>query len=281
MTKETISKAVQRLENLNPNNEFAYEEAIMAFLSIGKIPVIADDIPAYTKICRSRTHSTGETFFQKVSDIFIAPNHAIKGYARCNKPFQSKFYGSENRITSYEELVDNWLDNFKEGDKCYVTLGQWITQKDFKLVIVTTPDKHLRVSQLDKYYGGFLDTAINGYDKETKNSFIEFYRYLFEKFRKDAKKDIKIYIITSAYTNLALQLSSGVTDGLIYISVPAKEQGLNFAFNFTITNHINFKLNRVYRNEMTVSKSLCGKKFKETGIIEAASFDVGEDKIIW
>ena len=40
------------------------------------------------------------------------------------------FYSSENRITSYEELVDNWLDNFKDGDKLYVTIGQWITQKE-------------------------------------------------------------------------------------------------------------------------------------------------------
>lgn len=276
MTKETVLKAIQRLENLHHDDEFAYEEAVMAFLSIGKVPVVVDSFDSSTSICRARTHNSNTDFYTKISDISIPPSIFVKNYARCNKPFQSKFYGSEDRTTSYEELAESWLVEYEPGTKFHVTISQWITQKEFRLVLVASPETELRKSNFDKYYGASLDQFLSNYDSETKESFRVFYQFFFEKFRKDAKKDTKTYIITSAYSNIALSLCANKADGIIYPSVPFKGQGMNFAINSSSFNRENFKLKKVYRNEMIVSS-----KVSETAIVESSSLDFENDKILW
>lgn len=281
MTEDIVLKAIQKLESINPNDEFAYEEAIRAFLSIGQFPVLIDKIDSNTSICRTRTHSKSEILFEKVSDIFIAPQNVITNFARCNKPHQAKLYGSENRPTSYLELVKNWLDNFKEGDKLFVTVGQWTTQRDFNLVIVTTPDKHQRTSAFDKHYGDYLDKYIGQYSNGIRQGLIEFYKYLFCKFRKEAKNDLHTYLITTAYCNLALNLAKDKADGILYPSVPANGNGMNIAFNSSITTLSNFKLSTVIRNEMTVIKDGGGTNFKDTGLLKAKSFDTTTNEINW
>jgi len=105
MTEKIAKVVINALEKINPEDEFAYEEAIKTFLYLGRFPVFIDNVEKGTKICRSRTHKNGEQFFNKVSEIFIPPPQFVPSYARCNKPFQSKLYGSENRPTSYIELV--------------------------------------------------------------------------------------------------------------------------------------------------------------------------------
>ena len=281
MTKDIVLNAIQKLDNINPNDEFAYEEAIRSFLSIGQFPVLIDKVNSNTSICRTRTHSKNESLFEKVSDIFISPRNVITAFARCNKPHQAKLYGSENRQTSYLELVKYWLDNFKEGDKLFVTVGQWITQRDFNLVIVTIPDKHQRKSAFDKHYGDYLDKYIGQYSNSVKEGFIEFYKYLFCKFRKEAKNDLHTYLITTAYCNLALNLAKDKADGIMFPSVPANGNGMNLAFNSSITSLSNFKLSTVIRNEMTVIRDGNGTNFKETGFLKAVSFDTNKNEIIW
>lgn len=205
----------------------------------------------------------------------------ITAFARCNKPYQSKLYASENRPTSYLELIKNWLDNFKEGDKFFVTVGKWITQRDFNLVIVTTPNKHQRTSAFDKHYGNYLDKYIGKYSNSAKEGFIEFYKYLFSKFRKEAKNDLHTYLITTAYCNLALNLAKEKADGVLFPSVPANGDGMNLAFNSNITTLSNFKLSKVIRNEMAVTKDGGGTNFKDTGLLEAKSFDTTTNEINW
>ncbi len=284
MTAQIVVNAIQQLESINPNDEFAYEEAIIKFLSIGKIPVLMDIIEANTAICRTRTHYKNELYFEKVSDIFIVPQQLVTTFSRCNKPYQAKFYGSENRPTSYLELVNNWLENFKEGDKLFVTIGEWLTLRNLCLVLITTPDKQLRNSAFDKHYGNHLDNYLGQYKDCEKNGFIEFYRYLFTKFRKDAKNDLHTYLITSAYCNLALSLAKGKADGIFYPSVPgvpAKENGMNFALNSNIMTFSNFKLSTVIRNEMTVIKDCNETNYKQTGLLKASSFDTFKNEIKW
>jgi len=282
MTLETVNKAINKLEQLDPNDEFAYENALTTFLTIKGIPVIIDDLGASTTVVRSRTHTKSETYFKKVSEIFIAPQEVVKSFARCNRPFQSKLYSSETRPISYLEIADDWTKNINPGDKVYVTISKWEIQKPLKIVIVTSPDKHIRVSDFDKHYGEGFDETIQQYDPETKAAAIVLYRFLFEKFRKHAKKDPKTYIITTAYCNLALYLAKEKADAIIYPSVPAKEIGLNFAFNKGVATYNNFKLTSVSRNEMLATLSQDNKMdYSELNIIHAKSFNTTTDEIIW
>lgn len=282
MTVETVNKAISKLEQLAPNDEFAYEDALTTFLTIKSIPVIIDDLGALTTVVRSRTHTKNETHFNKVSEIFIAPQQLVKSFARCNRPFQSKLYSSETRPVSYLEIADDWTKNINPGEKVYVTISKWEIQKPLKIVIVTSPNKHLRVSDFDKYYGEGFDDTIQQYDPETKAAAIVLYRFLFEKFRKHAKKDPKTYIITTAYCNLALYLAKEKADAIIYPSVPAKEIGLNFAFNKAVAVYDIFKLISVSRNELLATLSQGNKMdFSELDIIHAKSFNTTTDEITW
>lgn len=116
MTVEKVEKAISLLEQINPENEYAYENAVLAYLTIGRLPVLQYDIPAESVFFRTRTHENDD-LFPLISDISITPNQFVKNFARCNRPFQSKFYCSENRPTSFAELVEYWSDTKDFGDK--------------------------------------------------------------------------------------------------------------------------------------------------------------------
>lgn len=278
---ESVNLAIKKLEAINPSEEYAYEKAILAYLTIEKLPVLLYDIPAETIIFRTRTHETNN-FFKTVSDISITPNQFVKGFARCNRPFQSKFYCSENRPTSYMELVENWTESKNFGEKVYVTIGRWLLKKPLTTIIVTTPDKENRISDFDISHGIAMDTFIGNCEAEIKEATTILYRYLFDKFRKSAKHDPKTYIITTAYCNLALSHAVGQANGIYYPSVPFAGQGVNFAINSDFATFENLELTHVIRNEMSITE-IENKKhsFTETAVSEATKFDTANNLIEW
>lgn len=281
MTVEKVEKAIALLEAINPENEYAYENAVLAYLTIGRLPVLQYDIPAESVFFRTRTHED-DNLFPLISDISITPNQFVKNFARCNRPFQSKFYCSENRPTSFAELVEYWSETKDFGDKVYVTIGRWKLKKPLTGIIVTTPDKENRISEFDKEHGAVMETFIEQSDSEIRGATILFYRFLFEKFRKSAKNDHKTYIITTAYCNVALAHSKGKVDGIYYPSVPFGGQGINFAINSDYVSGNNLELTHILRNELAVSKNENGKHgFTETGKVEASGFDIKNNSISW
>ena len=281
MKLENINTAISELERINPNEEYSYERAILAFLSIKTLPVLTYDIRANTPVFRTRTHED-EHLFKKISEITIPPNEYVKNFARCNRPFQSKFYCSENRPTSFMELVEYWAKNKPTGEKVYVTLGRWVLKKKIPTIIIATPDSESRISNFDKQHGQYLDKVIATLDAETRASTIVFYRYLFEKFRKSAKDDVKTYIITTAYCNLALAKAGNRATGICYPSVPFGGQGINFAFNSELICDDNIELTHVIRNELSIDLNENEKySFTETGLIEALDVSSNGDFIRW
>ena len=281
MTVDNVNLAIEKLEAINPAEEYAYEKAILAYLTIKKMPILLYDIPVGTIIFRTRTHETNN-LFKTVADISITPNPFVKNFARCNRPFQSKFYCSENRPTSFMELVENWAETKNFGEKIYVTIGRWELKKELRTIIVTTPDKENRISEFDKYHGEAMETFIGNCEPEIREATTIFYRYLFDKFRKPAKHDPKTYIITTAYCNLALTHSMSKADGIYYPSVPFSGQGVNFAINADFVTLENIELTNVIRNEMSISENENKKhSFTETAISEATKFDTTNNLIIW
>jgi hypothetical protein len=280
MTVDNVKSAIEKLEAINPAKEYAYEKAILAYLTINKFPVFLYDIPVGSIIFRTRTHETNN-LFQAVSDISITPNSLVKNFARCNRPFQSKFYCSENRQTSFAELVHNWAETKNYGENVYVTISRWELKKALKTIIVTTPDKDNRISDFDKRHGAELEIFIASCEPEIREATTILYRYLFEKFRKPAKDDLKTYIITAAYCNLALTHSMGNADGIYYPSVPFDGQGVNFAINADFATLENIELTNVIRNKLSISENENKKhSFTETELKEA-KFDTLNNSIEW
>ncbi|WP_349526517.1 hypothetical protein [Reichenbachiella sp. MALMAid0571] len=281
MNIEDIKDIIKELELLNPIDEYAYEKAVLAFLKVKQLPVLLYRIPEGTSIFRARTQKN-EGLLYKVSDISLPPNECVKEFARCNRPFQSKFYCAENIPTAYMELVEYWAETREVGEVITITLSRWVLTKSLTVVLVTTPDENNRISEFDKHHGSALDEFIERCNPEIREGTIEIYRYLFKMFRKRAKKDPKTYIITTAYSNVTLMHSKGNANGIYYPSIPFGEQGVNFALNSKFISSENMKLTSVIQNKMTVESIENGmKKFKESGIIHATGFDESKNQIKW
>jgi hypothetical protein len=180
------------------------------------------------------------------------------------------------------ELAEYWADTNNIGEKVFATIGRWKIKKAIWVLIVTTPDKQDRISDFDKYHGNAMDTFIFNCKQEERNATIIFYRYLFEKFRKPAKNDLKTYIITTAYCNLSLTHSKGKADGIYYPSVQFGGQGVNFAINSSFIKKEKIELTHVLRNEFVISENENGKhNFSETNLIEATNIDFENNRIEW
>lgn len=280
MNLANLNSAIQRLEAINPFDEYAYEKALLAYWTISKLPIFILEIPQEQYICRSRTH-VKPVFFNSTQEISTPPYQVVADFARCNRPFQSKFYGAETRPISFIELVENWSETKNFGDILYVTTGFWVTKKPLFAIIVTTPDIENRTSEFDRHHGQALDNFIGQYDGEFKEAMVVFYRFLFDRFRKPAKHDPLTYILTTAYCNMALAESNGKANCILYPSVPFGGQGVNFAINADFINAENIELQNAICNEMIVSENENGKhSFTESNSWYASQIRPNRE-IVW
>ena len=174
---------IELLDSINPLDDYAYERATLAYLKLGGLPIFINELPTGISFFHSRTHIS-EDFFNNISDISLPPQEYVKNYARCNRPFQSVFYCSETRPTSYMELVEYWAESKKIGESLKVTLGLWEFKKTINSIIVTNPDPSKRISEFDKLHGKAFDTLIAKYKVEELESQKLFYKFLFEKLMK-------------------------------------------------------------------------------------------------
>jgi len=281
MTIENVKKAIALLEAIIPSDEYAYERAFLAYMTIKQLPVFTFEIEKGIEVFRART-SFDDTVYEQISDIALPPHGVVKSFARCNRPYQSKFYCSENRPTSYIELAQYWADNREVGEKLFVTVGRWLIKCPFSAVIITSPYTEQRQSAFDRYHGEGLDRILNEYEGEQKEANILIYSYLFEKFRKSAKKDPHTYIVTSAYCNIAFSRFDGGIDAIYYPSVPFGGQGVNFAFNNEFIKNGNIELLGALRDELTVYINGEGKKsFRQTDNLETKSINHQRNSIQW
>ncbi|MES2872675.1 MAG: hypothetical protein V4708_03065 [Bacteroidota bacterium] len=281
MTIENVKNAIALLEAIDPSDEYAYERAFLAYMTVKKLPVFVFNIEKGIEVFRART-GFDDGLFEQISDIALPPHEVIKSFARCNRPYQSKFYCAENRATSYIELAEYWADNRNVGEKLYATIGRWVIKRPFLAIIVTSPYPEQRQSAFDKYHGEGLDRILSEYEGEFKEANILIYNYLFEKFRKSAKKDPHTYLVTSAYCNIAFSRSADNIDAIYYPSVPFNGQGVNFAFNNKFITKENIELVGALKDELTVYTNDAGKKsFHQTEVLEAKAVDYATGLINW
>jgi len=281
MDAKRVLKAIETLEQIDPMHEYAYERAYLAFLSVQSLPAVVYPFQNELVLFRTRPHDD-DILLEDISEIINPQPKLVRNFARCNRPFQSKFYCSENRPTSFMELVNYWVSYKKPGDHLYATIGRWQISGNVPTLIVTSPDKEQRTSAFDQYHGSHYDEIVQQFDEPTQEASHIFYRYLYEKFRKSAKDDPLVYIITSAYCNTILALNEPGIAAVCYPSVPFGQQGINFAFNAEFFNPAQFKLTHVLRNRFEVYRAPDGLLgFRENESIDAKSVDEKKRKIIW
>lgn len=277
---EEYKKLIEKLESIDATSEYAYEEALLCFFKLHKLPVIYYEIPSGTPLFRARTHFDN-VLYKDISQIESPPSSSVSNYARCNKPFQSVFYCSENRPTSFMELVGYWAESRKNGEKIYATIGRWELKKALNAIIIADPD--VEDSEFDAYHGAGINNHLNLYSAEDKEKYILFYKFLTSRSRKYAKNDLQTYMITSSYCNLALLHAKGKANAIHYPSVPFKGQGLNYCINKEfIMNKNNIELTFVIRDEFVCYINENNKiTFHETELIECKNVDLKNNMIIW
>ncbi|MGE8424606.1 MAG: hypothetical protein ACN6PI_17340 [Sphingobacterium siyangense] len=280
MTIEQVDLALAELDAINPNDEFAYEKALTAFTKMQSVPVIDLSMDKPIDFFRAR-RDNDDIFFKKIDEIGVTPDKFIAYFGRCNRPYQSKFYSSENRPTSYMEIAESILYDRNVGDITFITIGQWRSNRAFRFIIVTSPDPEKRISEFDKHCGEKFDKIINKYPAERRDATIKVYEYLFEKFRKDAKKDPHTYLITAAYSNLAMSQMEDIA-AICYPSVPFQQQGLNFAFNKTFVKGGKIELVSAARDKFIVVHNEHGiKSLKQLETHPASQIDGVSGVINW
>jgi hypothetical protein len=276
-----LEKAITQLEAIDPASEYAYEKALLAFISIKKLPVLIYTLPAGTFLFRTRTHNS-EVLFNSINDINLPHNQLIKNFARCNRPFQSVFYASENRPTSFMELAEYWAETKDFGQTLNVTIGKWELLNPIDLILVTSPNQADRISEFDKHHGTALDGFLEEQKGEAKEAAERFFSYMFSKYRKPAKNDVLTYIITTAYSNLAILHGNGNVHGIYYPSVPFGQQGVNIAINQEFATVINLSLTHAVKNTFRIDQNELGKhSFTETNRIMTEKIDLENKTIKW
>jgi hypothetical protein len=278
----SVKKSIEDLKQIDFKNEHSYEQTIWKFLTCVQLPNYVYTIPKDTIIFRTRTHKENEDFFENISQIGITPKEYIADFGRCNRPAQSVFYASENRPTSYAELIESWTKSKGIGDGVKVTIGAWKLKKNMDVVVVTSPNKHERVSEYDKVHGDYLDAELARIeDENVRKSMQEIYKFLFDIFRKPANGDKLNYILTTAFSNISLMHPDAQTDGIYYPSVPFLFQGVNYAITESFATN-NLELVSALRNEFLVTSDADGKHhFSEVGNDRAKRIDIEKDLIIW
>jgi hypothetical protein len=202
MTTQQVQEAIHILQTIDPIAPDAYDKAVNAYKHIGKLPFFILDLPNLPiNVFHTRTHET-DNYFEDISEIALPPEVAVKHYARCNVPHQPVFYCSDYRPTSYLELLEYWVEE-KKDKYLYVTIGKWTIENTLKVLLVTSPYAEDRLTPYDKMHGKTFDHFINQQSGEMKVAMILLYKFLFDKFRKPAKKDPQTYIITAAYCNFS------------------------------------------------------------------------------
>lgn len=280
MTAHKVQEGIHLLQSIDPADPDAYNAAISAYKHMGQLPFFILDFPDLPKeVFHSRTHDTPD-FFENFSDVSLPPKAVIKSFARCNIPHQPVLYCSDFRPTSYLELLEYWVEEKKEKF-LYVTIGKWTIENSLKVLIVTSPHEEDRLSPYDKMHGSKLDHFINEQSGDIKMAMILLYKFLFDKFRKRAKKDLQTYIITSSYCNLAFNQTKDVIDAILYPSVPYDGQGINLAIKENYPFKQNMKLILVARDTFERIDKEPLPTFQEVDFHQAAELDYNKQKIIW
>ncbi len=281
MNLKEVQLIIQNIDYINPNDENAYEKVIIQLMSIKPFPVITHKIHSGEFLFRSKIKKRN-IFFDEIDKLSITPNKFIQSFGRCNRPFQSKFYASENRPTSYAELLESWVEGKENNDIIYVTVGMWELKNNLNSIIITTPDSENRLNQYDKENGIILDEYIAQFDSESQEAIKEIYRFFFDRFRKISKNNFKNYIITSAITNLSLSLADKNVFAITYPSVPLREQGINVAINKDFLTQDNIFLTKVLRSELLLLLDNESKHIlREINQKESKQINYKTRKIIW
>jgi len=271
-----IEDSINEIESIDFRNNWSYEKVIHSILKIQKLPIILFNEPKGNFIFRSRIND-GVKPFVYVSKISIPDEKFVQNYARANKPKQSLFYGSENRITSYMEFAMYLAECTPFNEEVSITIGIWEIQRDLTFALVFNPEIS-RDTKYNKYHGEAFDDFIRKTPEELRKGTLKFFKFIGEKYAELADKNTNNYLITCAYSNIIFAYEQ--CEGIMYPSVPSGGDAFNVVIKKNAINEDVLKLKEVKMDKFIAREQPNGKHdFVNNASMDASN--IANDKIEW
>jgi len=244
--------------------------------------------PGHKPLFRVRCHTegNGDYFFKNISDLSYRTDYLnIKKYGRCNQPFQSLFYCSDEEMLSFAE-VSEIVRTENKPTTAYHTTSVWKMNKDILVTSIFEPDnpdtENADLVDITKKCLEQIDLTNHPIEKESLKLLL---KLVANEFTKPFSTDHQAYLFSSAVTNYFLDTISTENekvDGLVYPTCLGKSGVRNLGLNYVFrTNIIGFD-NKIefydaYRSRMDRTEF----QYNQTEIIKFKKANKVSGEIFW
>ncbi len=273
---KSVDESIKMIKSIDLRRGWLYEKILEAILNIKKLPIILFTYPKDNLLFRSRINN-GLSFYTSKSEISAPKEKFVSNYSRANKPRQTLFYCSEDRITSYAELLENIKEISELGKEIHITIGGWRLLDDIQLVLVFNP----LAPKISKYYQTHyreFEKVIENMPIELRKGTIKFFEFIGNEYSKQVPEEAINYLITCAYSNIVFGYEK--CDGIIYPSVPGRGDGFNMALKKDAIARNIIKLEMV-RTDKFITKIQKNGKYNYVNISSMNSSEIKYDTIEW
>lgn len=200
--------------------------------------------PGHRFLFRVRCHTdgNGDYFFHNISDLSYRTDYLnIKKFGRCNQPFQSLFYCSDNDMLSFAE-VSELVRTENKKDTEYHTTSVWKMNEDLLVTCIFEPNnldtENVDLVNITKKCMEQIDFTTLPIEKENLKTLL---KVVANEFTKSFSSDNKAYLFSSAVTSYFLETVSTEkekVDGLVYPSCLGKKGLRNLGLNHVFSTDI-------------------------------------------
>ncbi len=244
--------------------------------------------PGHKILFRVRCHTEGDGnyFFNNISDIsYRNDSFNIKKFGRCNQPFQSLFYCSDDEMLSFAE-VSEIVRTENKKETAYHTTSVWKMNEDLLATSIFEPD-NIEVSNsgliyITKKCMEQLDLTTHPIEKDNLKSLL---KIVATEFTKPSSLDNRVYLFSSAVANYFLDTTGTENermDGIVYPTCIGKSNirsmGLNYVFRPEIVGFGNkIEFHDAYRSRMNKR----GFDYNQSEIIRMKKANKYTGEIYW
>ena len=271
---EKLDQFIDAMENWSSSEN--YNVIVDSLGKAGVFRSIPFPVNKDVNLFRCRIHDglwEGKTFNRWEDIGYNRCPKSIRKYGRCNKPFQSVGYYSDQLVGSCLETISR----SKKGERFEITIGKWKLVKPIHLFSVVEPDKHKRIHPYEKLLGRFYDGEIA---KQTDADIVKLYHLYFSYLNKKftSKADGFEYQVTAAYSNKCYE----IRDGIAYASVASKIS-YNLALKAELEDDGALQLQKAYKISFVVKNDLpaSAADIKIESYLESKSVNKADKSIVW
>jgi len=236
---------IELIAHIKSSNKAAEYVSFRNLFSYINIPLLTFEIAEGKQLLyRVRSHSegNGDYLFKNISELSFRQDITnIRNFGRCNEPFQSRFYASNDEAIAFSEVADIARTNNKK-DIAYFTTSVWkINQGILATSIVELDeivDENRDLLELTKRCFEYLETLNFIPQKDDLKSLL---KGIALEFTKPSSLDKDAYLFSAAYANYlfnAMGIDKKKIEGIVYPTCIDKSNTRNFGLNYVFNNSI-------------------------------------------